>query len=659
MSATKFMTFPNAKDDISTDFKVEILGFDDFPDNATIVAAVGKARIGKSTFLNSTLFELGIAEAGKLQFREKDPEKRGGIFKTGSTGTQVTRGIDCFLVKTPNKNYLFMDVQGIMEGNAGFDHGLLMAAYSICDVFIYNQPNTVTHDLFDALIPMASFLPCVSTDRKPVMILRLFDRSLDSAKADLDQCMESLIDPNINDTYKTIRRAINQLFSSHHIVYSCPINLGSNSKISNIKDLLHKDDEYRIMIENTIKIIQTARTHSHSDFTQRCETLADEINGCDYKPEENDALLNKNKLDLIRFLTKITGKNNIDITTEDSKVSSSGSRCDGLNIAEIIKRRTQQYEDYVKKFDTVAESVRTPYFEELHAVLFDKINELANINRSNAWKSVNLSACIQGKFGLCPNNIYNAPDFNIDAHLAEADKYDICVRDTLVMVRKYQLKVYQSLIEEHTERMTKINKKITELHDVANKKASQEALSKRSPFSQLFSFVRNLFTDRQRDLLAQINALGPYRCDIKIYWNNATYVCESTYVCEFTEVKIAYDASHFKLTENIEAVQKARYNDIKNNYYKSIPGKLHEYLGEQTPTYIVHHLEGLTEMYNLARTYYANQGISMEPPQQYEAHGRQYYSKIKFTGKHSGFEAIYENDFIKYLMKSPLVYSEL
>lgn len=659
MSSTKFMTFPNAKDDTSTDFTVKIHGFANFPDNATIVAVVGKARSGKSTFLNAMLFELGIVEAGNLQFREKDLDKRGGIFKTGSTGSQVTRGIDCFLVKTPKKNYLFMDVQGIMEGNAGFDHGLLMAAYTMCDVFIYSQPNTVTHELFGSLIPMASFLPCVSADRKPVMILRLFDRSLDSEKADLDKCFHELTNPTIKDNFTTIRTAINQLFSEHHIVQSCPLNLNNKSRFKTLKDLMRRSDDYepesyQAMITNTINIIQNMRTHSHSEFTERSRAIEAQINKCKVDLTKCDALLNKNRLDLMDDMTVITGgENNPIITTEDSKVSTSGSRCDGFSIAEIIKRRKQQYDDYVKKFNTVAESVRTPEFSKLHRILFDKINELANTNRANAWKSANLSARIKGRFGICPNNTYNAPDFNIDAHLAEADKYDICVRDALVASLKSQLKVYKGLIEEHTDRMTKINKKMDELHDAANNQAAKDALEKRSTFSKLATFVSNLFTNKQRDLLTQINDLGPYYCDINIYWNNGSYACD------FNEIKIKYNAEHFKLTENIDAVQKARYNDIKNNYYKSIPGKLHEYLGDKTPTYIVHHLEGLTEMYNLARTFYANQGISMAPPHQYEAHGRQYYSKIQFTGKHSGFEAIYEQDFIKYLMKSSLVYSEL
>lgn len=649
--ALPFMKFAENADK-TNNFNVEICGFDQFPPNATIVSVVGKARSGKSTFLNALLFSLGVAESGNVKFSEKDPSSRGGIFATGSTGQQVTRGIMAYLVD----DILFLDVQGIMEGHAGFDHGLLMAAYCMSDVFIYSQQNTVTHDLFSSLIQMASFLPCVSADRKPQMILRLFDRALVSDADGLKLVKDALIDDNFVDNYKTMRSAIKQLFSQHHIVYSRPIDLSEDSDFATLKSFMKSTNKsavtYQTMVTNTIHYIKSANSHTKDDFDRRCKEIEQSINKCDANLTSLDTLLNANIISMTNETRKITGKDNAIIKHEDSQITTTGSYDDYKSIANLIASRSVIYDEYTKKFDTVAEEVRQEPFDDLHDTLFTEIVRLRDLNETSAWDRVDLSHKITGKFGILPDHTYELPEFTKTPYIDAARDLDFCIDLAIDESYESQLDNYKDLIEKHRVRMEEIGRQIETLRQQYTNAAVSEAMEKRSEYSKLENFVNLIFNKKNKEMIDEINKLNPYYCRIEIGWNGSFYI-------NITENPIEYHSwLHRKITirPNYSDVQQARYNDVKMNYYQcdaSVGSCFHYFLGKEIPAYIYKHYIGSDELYWFARKYYESEGITMDPVKKHEGEsGNVFFDDIKFTGKYLGCEDDYARDFLKILHKS-------
>ena len=92
-------------------------------DTIRVVSIIGKARMGKSTFLN--------AMVNHIEGTSTRP------FATQSDDNHCTRGIDYYYSKS--KSILLLDCQGLALEDSSHDPLLLLITYLTSDVIVFNE----------------------------------------------------------------------------------------------------------------------------------------------------------------------------------------------------------------------------------------------------------------------------------------------------------------------------------------------------------------------------------------------------------------------------------------------------------------------------------------------------------------------------------------
>jgi hypothetical protein len=159
-----------------------------------VVSILGKARMGKSTFLNA--------------FVSKCTKTNSQVFTTADGIEHCTYGIDyCYI---PEQNLLLLDSQGLANGDARHDPALLLFIYLVSDVVIFNDSKILQNEALKLIEPICTFTQYLDFDNfvKPVLMFRLSDGKLvkDAAK-NLSNVMA-----HHEDQYNSIRESIENVF---------------------------------------------------------------------------------------------------------------------------------------------------------------------------------------------------------------------------------------------------------------------------------------------------------------------------------------------------------------------------------------------------------------------------------------------------------------
>ena len=171
--------------------------------NIKVISIIGKARIGKSTFLNCL-----------LTFWRNETQN---IFQMSSGGNHCTNGIDVYNI--PERNILLLDFQGIYLGNSSNDPKLLLLAYLLSDVIIFNETKMLSNITLQQFEPMLSFINYLKgmndlKDFNPKLVFRISDMSLD---IDPTTNMQDMLKQE-EDQFQAIRECINDLFDNPYAV---------------------------------------------------------------------------------------------------------------------------------------------------------------------------------------------------------------------------------------------------------------------------------------------------------------------------------------------------------------------------------------------------------------------------------------------------------
>ena len=171
-------------------------------DNIRIISILGKARMGKSTFLNSIVYWLqGDTEATKGEFTPP--------FATQDDDNHCTRGIDYYYSKS--KSILLLDCQGLALEDSSHDPMLLLFTYLISDRIIFNERMMLQNEALKLMEPICAFMNYIETDdfEKP----RLFFRISDSNNMATDPAINlKKVMARYNDQYQSIRDSVAHLF---------------------------------------------------------------------------------------------------------------------------------------------------------------------------------------------------------------------------------------------------------------------------------------------------------------------------------------------------------------------------------------------------------------------------------------------------------------
>jgi hypothetical protein len=192
-----------------------------------IISVIGKARTGKSTLMNLLI--------------SKWSNTNTTVFKMSDTGDHCTNGVDYYYIK--DLNIILLDFQGIYLGDSSQDSKLLLLAYLLSDVIIFNENKMLSNNTLSQFEPMLSFIQYMNKeDNKkcnPKLIFRITDVNLN---IDPTTNMHQML-LHQNDQFQSIRDCINELFDE-------PFAINTNNLDRSEFKLLKKEDFLGILNES-------------------------------------------------------------------------------------------------------------------------------------------------------------------------------------------------------------------------------------------------------------------------------------------------------------------------------------------------------------------------------------------------------------------------
>jgi len=333
-----------------------------------VVSIIGKARTGKSTFLNCL-----------LTYWKSDSQH---IFTMSDSGTHCTNGIDIYNIK--DRGIILLDFQGIYLGDSSNDPKLLLLAYLVSDIIIFNEVKMLSNITLQQFEPMLSFINYLKgkndlKDFNPKLVFRISDMNLE---IDPTSNMQNMLQ-NEEDQFQAIRECIIDLFDTPYAVCTKNLDRGEFK--------LLKENNFRALLDNSENGFLEAIT-SINDYLECCESrrtaslfltdlpkIVNCING--------EKAIDFTKLDIVKSLGDHQIRDWIDALGTDiySDIVVDGTSETYKNVMKRMETRDRILADIEKIFKSIPKTIRdtrsTNIRQKLDAVI-DKANE-KNIEQAN------------------------------------------------------------------------------------------------------------------------------------------------------------------------------------------------------------------------------------------------------------------------------------
>jgi hypothetical protein len=361
-----------------------------------IISVIGKARTGKSTLMNLLI--------------SKWSNSNTTVFKMNDTGDHCTNGVDYYYIK--ELNIILLDFQGIYLGDSSQDSKLLLLAYLLSDVIIFNENKMLSNNTLSQFEPMLSFIQYMHKDdfkkSNPKLIFRITDVNLN---IDPTTNMHQMLTQQ-NDQFQSIRDCINELFDE-------PFAINTNNLDRSEFKLLKKEDFMGILNENEngfnnainkindyLSCCTAQRTFGSFINDTRCIVMAINNNG-QINFHELDVLSNLSIRNILDYILKIDQSMYIEIVVDGTQ------KLYEDNLVSRITRRDEIIQEIYKKFKAIPKNI----IEKELPKFTDKVNPLIEkAILENKMKAVdliqeNIKKYIPGNI----NQIYcfgTDPDYN-------------------------------------------------------------------------------------------------------------------------------------------------------------------------------------------------------------------------------------------------------
>lgn len=382
-----------------------------------VISIIGKARTGKSTFLNCL-----------LTYWKTDTQN---VFTMSSSGKHCTNGIDIYNIQ--EEGIILLDFQGIYLGDSSNDPKLLLLAYLLSDVIIFNEVKMLSNITLQQFEPMLSFINYLKgktnsdlDNFNPKLIFRISDMSLDIEPTSNMQDMLKKED----DQFQAIRECINDLFDTPYAV--CTKNLDRSEL-----DLL-KQNKFRELLESTENGFDDAISKIN-DYLECCESrktisifLEDlpkilkninEEKAIDFK--KLDIVKSIGETEILKWINKLGKDIYVDIQVDGTSET----------YKNVIKRQEEMdkiVKDLDKTFKAIPKTIRDEQIADLKKDITEKIDKAIQENKTMAEK---LISDLLEKHLLKPNTFSLAIRFeNLDEIVF--DKWIQPFVDKLELVRE-------------------------------------------------------------------------------------------------------------------------------------------------------------------------------------------------------------------------------
>ena len=323
-----------------------------------ILSIIGKARMGKSSFLNA--------------FISKYASKNTTVFTTQDGDDHCTLGIDYYYIE--EYNLLLLDSQGLAHENACHDPSLLLFIYLISNVIIFNESTMLQNSALKLIEPICTFTQYLDMDNceKPSLIFRISDAKRGS---DINKTLEKLM-AHHDDQYNSIRESVENVFAQ-------PVKIIKTEYPQATEDSLLSSNDYMGLLsvkengfDNAIcsVIADISTSIPRENMLENISRYIDNIN--------NNEQININKLDIVSLT------HNNDILTWMNKVPAelkAEIEVDGtqdMYEKNVVSRQAlvkKVKTDFTKRFKNITETIKKEHKSKLDAELDGPV-ERAKVN---------------------------------------------------------------------------------------------------------------------------------------------------------------------------------------------------------------------------------------------------------------------------------------
>jgi hypothetical protein len=415
-----------------------------------ILSIIGKARMGKSSFLNA--------------FISKYSGKNTTVFTTQEGDDHCTLGIDYYYI--PEHNVLLLDSQGLAHENASHDPSLLLFIYLVSNIIIFNESTMLQNSALKLIEPICTFTQYLDMDtcEKPSLIFRISDAKRGS---DIHKTLEKLM-AHHNDQYNSIRESVENVFAQ-------PVKIIKTEYPQKAEDSLLSSNDYMGLLsvkENGFDSAIASIIEDISAVVPR-ENILTSIPGY-IDSINNNEQININKLDIVALT------HNNDILMWLNKVSAdlkSEIEVDGtqeMYEKNVVTRQTAVKKvktEFTKRFKNITETIKKDHKAKLDAELDGPI-ERAKLNSEKKARE-HLAKCGVDSL-LKAQPLGTIPDAGITvvpnshlltSYLSAYQRFQRAIKHIYEPVRMIYDKIINSMYEE-------VNKKLEKAREISQQQKS-------------------------------------------------------------------------------------------------------------------------------------------------------------------------------------------
>ena len=319
----------------------------DIPDcEIRVICILGKARMGKSTFLNTMVTHLeGIQP-----------------FQTQNDDEHCTRGMDYYFCK--EERIVLMDCQGLALEDSSHDPALLLFAYLISDIIIFNERMMLQNEALKLLEPVCTFMPYLDMkEPKPELYFRISDGDM---VTDIQKNLDKVVHTQYKDQYQSIRDSLVNLFSDIRMVKTDTFDKQTKLKLQkgDYASLLAEELGFNDSIHTILKSLPVGISS-----TQWKENIAQYILQINQNEkisiEKLDVVGQSGKIDILEWISsvKIPACPVVDGTQTSYKE----------NVHPMIKYKKNIMSEFTRKFKAIPESVKHSHYQKLSESLLAPI----------------------------------------------------------------------------------------------------------------------------------------------------------------------------------------------------------------------------------------------------------------------------------------------
>jgi GTPase SAR1 family protein len=338
-----------------------------------IISIIGKARMGKSSFLNALV--------------SKYRQENYNIFTTQQGIEHCTLGIDyCYI---PEKNIMILDSQGLAHGDARHDPALLLFIYLVSNVIVFNDSRMLQNEALRLIEPICTFTQYIDLDtyEKPTLVFRISDG--DEIKDATQNLMNAMA--HHEDQYNSIRESIENVFAS-------PLTLLTTDTPSKEERKFLASHEYLELLSRKDNLFDSAITEImtmvegldiRNDIIAKIPEFVSSINNNEQiKIEKLDIVSLTHNNDILQWLNKVPAELKTDIKVDGTQATYEQNVV--TRQAAVKKIKTE----FTKKFKAVSDTIKKPHKAALDSQLDTPIEKAkAECERlaMNILKSNNLT----------------------------------------------------------------------------------------------------------------------------------------------------------------------------------------------------------------------------------------------------------------------------